>query len=172
MAERYTSGRDDDAYWIDNLVCGKKNEDSPYEISSNLQVYNETTTNSKGDVIVDPDTLTADIHTSCSYPLFIGLKVGPDSNANINGCPGYTPPATVFDCDPSVPPLNLEVNFEIIGGCFTAGKSGVFKVDDYCDGYIKQEWPLATKSEAAEAASDAVLPPWGNSTRALRGSEP
>ena len=59
------------------------------------------------------------IHTSCSAPLFEGLKFGPNTNANNNNGCGTFANATIELCDCPIGPCN----FKVIGGC-VQGVSG------------------------------------------------
>jgi len=117
------SGSYDHVFFIYNDVCkppgGGKNAPlvAPYGIGNNLLFYDGTSLS--GDFL-------AELHTSCSAPIFVGLEFGPNTKASNN-----------HECTLESPPVCNATNptFEIIGTC--NGNSV-----DNCEGYIKQGWPF------------------------------
>lgn len=109
----------DPVFFIYNDVCepvGNSPSSAPYGLGNNLEFYSNS-------ALSNP--LLAELHASCSNPIFISQEIGPNTN-NLNN----------HECDNSSPPVCTVTNptFEIIGACSDDSIDG-------CEGYIKEGWP-------------------------------
>ena len=108
-------------FFIYNNDCeptGNSPSSSPYGLGNNLEFYSNSDLS---------NPLLAQLHASCSNPIFIGQEIGPNTNADNNHeCIQDSSPPVCEATDPT---------FEIIGACSDDSVDG-------CEGYIKEGWPF------------------------------